>query len=399
MTASLLPPNATPLERALEASTARVAGVPVPMRSLVAPATCPAPLLPWLAWAEDVPVWNQNWSERMKRGIIAASWNLHRRAGTLGALKSLAQWAGCTVLGAVTPPAKRFAGASMTKAERNAWLSRFPQLRIYRYRTRGHRIGAMTRKDFAGAAYPVRTDADLRVAPRAYLWRDGQEAALVCEERVEGSAARTAATMTEVHQPGTARFRGFACDHPHQLPASTARERIYVLRRAVPYQEPAETLRKVTVQPGLDPVDVHVDQVAERGTAAGIFACCYAQGVFRESTAHDRLYDRIYLFDPSVAPALRGAATFMAGLLGMPPHRAEIRLQVRGHRAKRAVGRFAAGYLAAHDGALLEGAVKALAWGRRASDRVLVNTTTRRSLTAGAMTVAGSARAGALVAA
>ena len=47
---SLLPPNASALERKLEQATLRLGTLPVPLRELWNPDTCPAHLLPWLAW-------------------------------------------------------------------------------------------------------------------------------------------------------------------------------------------------------------------------------------------------------------------------------------------------------------------------------------------------------------
>ncbi|MGS0744187.1 phage tail protein I [Glaciimonas sp. GG7] len=47
---SLLPPNTTPQERALEATMARISDIPVPLRQLYNPDTCPINVLPWLAW-------------------------------------------------------------------------------------------------------------------------------------------------------------------------------------------------------------------------------------------------------------------------------------------------------------------------------------------------------------
>jgi len=44
---SLLPPNATDTERAIEATTERTTDLPVPLRTLWNPDTCPADLLPW----------------------------------------------------------------------------------------------------------------------------------------------------------------------------------------------------------------------------------------------------------------------------------------------------------------------------------------------------------------
>jgi len=82
---TLLPPNATPLERRLTASGfAGAAGI-VP--TLWHPATCPARLLPWLAWAESVDDWNEEWSEERKRAVIAASRAVHRLKGTPAAIR------------------------------------------------------------------------------------------------------------------------------------------------------------------------------------------------------------------------------------------------------------------------------------------------------------------------
>ncbi len=83
---SLLPPNATPQETAIEAATARIADVPVPNASLWTPATCPAALLPWLAWALSVDEWDGTWPEERQRAVIAASVGVHRRKGTRGAV-------------------------------------------------------------------------------------------------------------------------------------------------------------------------------------------------------------------------------------------------------------------------------------------------------------------------
>ena len=54
MSRDLLPANATPLERALAETTARLSDVAVPIRDLWSPENCPTELLPWLAWALSV---------------------------------------------------------------------------------------------------------------------------------------------------------------------------------------------------------------------------------------------------------------------------------------------------------------------------------------------------------
>lgn len=71
----------------MASATERVGAVPVPLRDLWNPQTCPANLLPWLAWALSVDAWNANWSEQQKRDTIAASVAVHRIKGTVGALQ------------------------------------------------------------------------------------------------------------------------------------------------------------------------------------------------------------------------------------------------------------------------------------------------------------------------
>lgn len=83
---SVLPYNATRQERAQEGATARLAAVPVPIRSLWNPDTCPAVQLPWLAWALSVDVWSADWTETQKRGAIKRSFAVHQRKGTAGAV-------------------------------------------------------------------------------------------------------------------------------------------------------------------------------------------------------------------------------------------------------------------------------------------------------------------------
>ena len=84
---SLLPPNASASERALDEATSRVGAVPVAIADLWNPQTCPATALPWLAWALSVDVWDSAWSESVKRSVIAKSIEIHRHKGTVWAVR------------------------------------------------------------------------------------------------------------------------------------------------------------------------------------------------------------------------------------------------------------------------------------------------------------------------
>lgn len=84
----LLPPNANLHEHALDDATARVGAVPVDIATLWTPGTCPAHLLPWLAWALSVDEWDETWTESQKRDVIAASYEIHSRKGTPHAIRT-----------------------------------------------------------------------------------------------------------------------------------------------------------------------------------------------------------------------------------------------------------------------------------------------------------------------
>ena len=85
---TLLPPNASDLERAAEgAIRARLEAVPIPLATLWNPDTCPAPLLPWLAWALSVDQWSDQWPEAMQRDVIRQSYEIHSKKGTVYSLR------------------------------------------------------------------------------------------------------------------------------------------------------------------------------------------------------------------------------------------------------------------------------------------------------------------------
>lgn len=85
---TLLPAASTPLERAIDqAAAARLAAIPALVTSLWNADTCPAELLPYLAWALSVDEWNDGWGVEKKRAIIKESRVIHQHKGTLSAIK------------------------------------------------------------------------------------------------------------------------------------------------------------------------------------------------------------------------------------------------------------------------------------------------------------------------
>ena len=83
----LLPPNATPLERAIDGASARLDELEVPLRHLWNPRLCQLAALPWLAWSLGVETWDPDWPEEVKRAAMAESIAIHREKGTPAAIK------------------------------------------------------------------------------------------------------------------------------------------------------------------------------------------------------------------------------------------------------------------------------------------------------------------------
>jgi phage tail P2-like protein len=87
---TLLPPSSVPAQRAVDAAIAqRLNSVPVPLRPLRNPATCPEALLPWLAWELSIDAWKSYWPIDIKRARVAAALDIQRRKGTAQSVRDV----------------------------------------------------------------------------------------------------------------------------------------------------------------------------------------------------------------------------------------------------------------------------------------------------------------------
>ncbi|MBU2713787.1 phage tail protein I [Zooshikella harenae] len=87
MSETLLPANATVMERVQEQVVTRLNNVPVGIGSLWSPSESPIKLLPWLAWTLSVDEWDGNWSEDQKRQTVQKSFGVHVKKGTVGSVR------------------------------------------------------------------------------------------------------------------------------------------------------------------------------------------------------------------------------------------------------------------------------------------------------------------------
>ncbi|MGV7205932.1 phage tail protein I [Xanthomonas citri] len=91
MSSSPLPPNATPMERALAAVADRLEAIPLPYTDLWNPDTCPAGHLPWLAWTLSVDDWRADWSDAVKRSRLRSAMAIQRRKGTANSVRMVVE--------------------------------------------------------------------------------------------------------------------------------------------------------------------------------------------------------------------------------------------------------------------------------------------------------------------
>ena len=87
----LLPTGSSPLEVAAAKACAEIEKTPVSIRELWNPDTCPANLLPWLAWAFSVDRWDEKWPEATKRAVIRDAYFIHCHKGTIGAIRRVVE--------------------------------------------------------------------------------------------------------------------------------------------------------------------------------------------------------------------------------------------------------------------------------------------------------------------
>lgn len=88
LAASLLPPNATAPERAIEDAMRLDIDLSV-VGTLWDADTCPPEVLPFLAWGLAVPYWDATWTEAQKRQAVRDAIPQHRTKGTRGLVEQV----------------------------------------------------------------------------------------------------------------------------------------------------------------------------------------------------------------------------------------------------------------------------------------------------------------------
>ena len=331
----LLPPNATPYERALARGVRRLDNVPTPIRQAFRPYEAPESFLPFLAWERSVDIWDKTWPAATKRAAIARAYPLHKRKGTEYALREYIRYAGGTVTEVITPPQKVFSGPSLTKEEREAWLAQLDQVRVWRVRETWNApewksfYGSATVHDgFFEGTFAMPSTAKTRLKRRARWVVNGVET---------DTTVTNVGTSFRLHlkaPAGQKIFCGKPIEPDHFYIPSDAWRRLVTIAPTprLPWRSP--------VGPTLQAVRSEPERVIVNGTRGrSVFSDrCMGDGYFVPTTATYRVFERYPVFDGS-KPLKRAAFSFMGtSRFGFPTHTAEVKVSIPGSRSTFAAG-------------------------------------------------------------
>ncbi len=269
-----------------------------------------------------------------------------------------------------------------------------------------------------GRIFPMQTDAWTRYGRRAYYWDKGTSALATGDEfqigwemtpRVVGQQDEYAWERLKIDgvyvqslfaadaEPGSQIGNvGRKDGRLFPIEKGNAGRRIATVQILRDYRTEHDALLYYhTVPPGLSPVEVYPDHIAERGTARvgiNVFAGATGQwldpetktrkyvkgflaGYLPETTAGQRLYDVLYLHDPARLPGSRPPSSYLGNLrLGMPHYHAQLSVQVAGRRTLWQFGRFVYGCLSASDQKPLAMVCDAVEIAKSERDKVLLET-------------------------
>ena len=273
---TLLPPNHTAFEEAFDLTGARIDELAVDIPKLVRPWEIPATHLAWLAWGLSVDLWEPEWSEEKHRTLAARALPMHARKGTQASIAEHIRIMGAEPRRFIVPPAKTFMMEGFTEEERQAFLARFPQLRIYPFVARGtYRFAHFTSaafgraKAFLDACCIKDVGAWSRFIRTARLWDRGEETTLTIRAVTPEGVGRFHAAEFDEVVLGAKPTRALHLDAPPKARAflvddfGVAQRMIRIPRDAsYSYRLGRETY--TTTWPNADLIDVRPQHVAEQ---------------------------------------------------------------------------------------------------------------------------------------
>lgn len=408
---SILPPNATPWERAVEQTSGeRWDEIPVHLiRDFKDPWKCPAHLLNFLAFERSVDIWDENWGELKKRSVIASAPSDHRMKGTEAGIRRYLSIADADLIQVVTPPQGFAVTRNLTKSEQDASIAKHPKVRI----TLAQGRGAWDRPSgiFVGASpvgvHAVRANRGRALyGRRAFLVREGVSTPLQLSAVRSVEEQRAGVALERVVTPGKAGRGVIVARSPvgfGYVGVSNVRPEYFTFALDRSYLHSSSRLALTTVPVGFQPRDTRYYRESERGLlngrmhVGGVVGYC---AVGRDRGG-ELLADVLYLHDPAVAaPRVRGRSFVGFSRISMQPHTAELLVDWRKtlkDRSAVVVGRSALGRdpIGKSDLQRRRLLLDAVASSKRLSDKITVSFQTTRPMTlGGGIPLDGSVRLG-----
>lgn len=408
---TLLPPNRTQLEEAFDLTGARIEELAVDIPKLVRPYGIAFTHLAWLAWGLSVDLWEKEWPEETHRNMAARSLPMHARKGTQASIAEHIRIMGADPRRFIVPPAKTFMMEAFTEEERQSFLARFPQLRIFPFVARERAVSNsrfLSGPDGPPSAFCGWARVSSRWLRTAKLWDRGEETTLTIRAVTpEGAGAFHAARFDEVilgpkptkaiHLDAPPKARAYLVDD-----VGVAQRMIRIPRETgYTYRLGRETY--TTTYPDADLVDVRPQNVAEQhlGQPNALYAARrqFIAGKHLPPTmSWQYIYERWHIHDPDRVPDVRVRSTHLGSTrLGMPPWHAEVRTRIKGRQAPRTAGLFVNGYLMLGDRKPIARVREAVRISRSLRDRILLDTRTFRFPRAGDRLKVGTVKIGTFI--
>jgi len=412
---TLLPPNHTQFEEAADLTGARIDELPVEIPKLVRPYDIPSTHLAWLAWNLSVDLWEQDWREDKHRVLAARSLPMHARKGTQASIAEHIRIMGADPRRFIVPPAKTYLMEGFTEEERNAFLDRFPQLRVYPFVSRGtYRFAHFTSaafgrdKAFLDASLIKDVGAWSRYIRTAKLWDRGEETTLTIRAVTpEGAGRFHAAAFDEVvlgpkptaamHLDAPPKARSFLIDD------FGVAQRLIRIPRDATYAFRLGRETYTTAYPNADLIDVRPQAVAEPhpGQPGVLYATRrqFIHGKHLPPTISWRyIYERWHIHAPERVPDVRIRTTHVGFTrLGMPAYHAEVRTRIKGTQAPRTAGLFVNGHLMTGNRKPIRDIREAVRVSKSLRDKILLDTKTFRFPRAGDRLKLGTVRIGTFI--
>jgi hypothetical protein len=386
----ILAGNATEYERVLASQVDRLLELNIPIRELWNPWTCPENLLPYLAWALSVDLWDSEWPVTKRRSVIANAIAHHRLKGTLAGIETYLGLVDTKIVKATVPPAKLFSGPSLSKEQREAWLSKLPQVRVFRQYERsiaGKRIfsGGQRYSSFLEGKVAQPNDAIVRLRRQARWVVNGAE----MDSRVENFESYFRVFLKAILQYSIFSNTPIRRKKKFWIPSTAA-------SRVVTIEPISLSPWRTTVGPQLVAVKSEPEVVAQSGEEGYSVYCGRPihNRYFIPSRSGFRLFDRYAVNDGS-AVKKRPSIQFMGvGRYGIQPHSAELKVKMRStwspHKARlNGVYIPRTRFWTPHDGSLMVKNRQAIIAAKRLSDKILLDTNTKPGFIAGLPYFAG----------